>query len=149
MPVGTQGSIKGVLPDQVAATGSQIILANTYHLMLRPGEAVVAELGDLHAFMGWPGPILTDSGGFQVFSLAQINKIGDEGVTFASHVDGAIVQLTPQKSMAVQNALGADIIMAFDECPDPNKPREYQQLAVERTLRWAAECVDAHARPNG
>src|SRR5215213_6060330 len=148
MPVGTQGSIKGVLPDHVAATGSQIILANTYHLMLRPGEKVVAELGDLHRFMGWRGPILTDSGGFQVFSLADINRIGDDGVTFKSHIDGSIVKLTPRRSMQVQNDLGADIIMAFDECPDPNKPREYQVQAVERTLRWAELCVEGHARPN-
>src|SRR5450432_1422599 len=148
MPVGTQGSIKGVLPDHVAATGSQIILANTYHLMLRPGEKVVAELGDLHRFMGWPGPILTDSGGFQVFSLSDINKIDDHGVRFKSHIDGALVDLTPAKSIAVQNDLGADIIMAFDECPDPNRPREYQQIAVERTIRWAAECLNAHARSN-
>src|SRR6478672_9622537 len=146
MPVGTQGTIKGLLPDHVAATGAQCILANTYHLMLRPGERVVAELGDLHRFMGWPGPILTDSGGFQVFSLADINRISDDGVTFKSHIDGAIVELNPARSMQVQNDLGADIIMAFDECPDPNKPREYQQLAVERTLRWAEQCVEAHAR---
>src|SRR2546425_2367460 len=107
MPVGTQGTIKGVLPDHVAATGSQIILANTYHLMLRPGEKVVAELGGLHKFMGWAGPILTDSGGFQVFSLADINRIDDDGVVFKSHIDGAVVQLTPRRSMQVQNDLGA------------------------------------------
>src|SRR4051812_15875258 len=146
MAVGTQGTVKGVLPDHVAATGSQIILANTYHLMLRPGEKVVAELGDLHRFMAWPGPILTDSGGFQVFSLADINRIDDDGVTFKSHVDGSVVQLTPARSMQVQNDLGADIIMAFDECPDPNKPAEYQKIAVERTLRWARQCLEAHAR---
>ena len=99
MPVGTQGTIKGVLPDHVAATGSQIILANTYHLMLRPGEKVVADLGDLHRFMGWPGPILTDSGGFQVFSLSDINQINDDGVTFKSHVDGSMVHLTPERSI--------------------------------------------------
>jgi queuine tRNA-ribosyltransferase len=148
MPVGTQGSIKGLLPDHVAATGAQCILANTYHLMLRPGERVVAELGDLHAFMGWPGPILTDSGGFQVFSLADINQIGDDGVTFKSHVDGSVVHLTPRRSMEVQNALGADIMMAFDECPPADAPVAYHQQAVERTLRWAGECVEAHARPN-
>src|SRR2546429_6353429 len=117
MPVGTQGTIKGVLPDQVAATGSQIILANTYHLMLRPGQKVVAQLGDLHKFMAWPGPILTDSGGYQVFSLADINKIDDAGVTFKSHIDGAVIRLTPARSMEVQNYLGSDIMMAFDECP--------------------------------
>jgi queuine tRNA-ribosyltransferase len=146
MPVGTQGTVKGILPDHIAATGSQIILGNTYHLMLRPGEKVVAGLGGLHKFMAWPGPILTDSGGFQVFSLADINHIGDDGVTFRSHIDGSVVHLTPQRSMQVQNDLGADIIMAFDECPDPNKPREYQQIAVERTLRWARQCIEAHAR---
>jgi queuine tRNA-ribosyltransferase len=146
MPVGTQGTVKGILPDHIAATGSQIILGNTYHLMLRPGEKVVAALGGLHKFMAWPGPILTDSGGFQVFSLADINHIGDDGVTFRSHIDGSIVHLTPQRSMEVQNDLGADIIMAFDECPDPNKPREYQQVAVERTMRWARQCIEAHGR---
>jgi queuine tRNA-ribosyltransferase len=148
MPVGTQGAIKGVLPDHVAATGAQIILANTYHLMLRPGEQVVAELGDLHRFMAWPGPILTDSGGFQVFSLADINKINDDGVTFKSHIDGSVVHLTPRRSIQVQNALGADIIMAFDECPPGDSPREYHVQAVERTLRWADECLAAHQRPN-
>jgi queuine tRNA-ribosyltransferase len=148
MPVGTQGTVKGLLPDHVAATGAQIILGNTYHLMLRPGETVVAELGDLHRFMGWPGPILTDSGGFQVFSLADINKIDDAGVTFKSHIDGRMIHLDARRSMAVQNALGADIIMAFDECPDPKLPREYQQIAVRRTLAWAELCIAAHARAN-
>ena len=148
MPVGTQGTIKGVLPDQVAATGSQIILANTYHLMLRPGEKVVAALGDLHRFMAWPGPILTDSGGYQVFSLSDINRITDDGVTFKSHVDGSVVQLTPARSVQVQNDLGADIIMAFDECPPADAPAEYQRAAVERTLRWGETCLAAHARPN-
>jgi len=147
MPVGTQGTIKGLFPDHVASTGSQIILANTYHLMLRPGSDVVRDLGDLHKFMSWPGPILTDSGGFQVFSLADINKITDTGVVFKSHIDGKIVELTPQRSMQVQNDLGADIIMAFDECPDPTLPREYQQQAVDRTLRWAGQCIESHARP--
>jgi queuine tRNA-ribosyltransferase len=147
MPVGTQGTIKGVLPDHVAATGAQCILANTYHLMLRPGEKVVADLGDLHRFMAWPGPILTDSGGFQVFSLADINKINDDGVTFRSHIDGSVVHLTPARSMRVQNDLGADIMMAFDECPPADAPLEYHVTAVERTLRWARLCLDAHARP--
>jgi len=147
MPVGTQGTLKGILPDQIAATGSQCILANTYHLMLRPGEKVVAELGDLHRFMAWPGPILTDSGGFQVFSLADLNKITDDGVTFRSHIDGSVVHLTPARSMQVQNDLGADIIMAFDECPPSLAPVEYQVTAVERTLRWARLCIEAHARP--
>jgi queuine tRNA-ribosyltransferase len=146
MPVGTQGTVKGILPDHIAATGAQCILANTYHLMLRPGAKVVRDLGDLHRFMAWPGPILTDSGGFQVFSLGDINQISDDGVTFKSHVDGSVVQLTPSRSMEIQNDLGADIIMAFDECPDPNKPREYQVQAVDRTLRWARQCIEAHAR---
>src|SRR4051812_16309512 len=148
MPVGTQGTIKGVLPDHVAATGSQILLANTYHLMLRPGETVVAALGDLHRFMSWPGPILTDSGGFQVFSLSDINRISNDGVTFKSHVDGSVIHLTPARSIQVQNDLGADIIMAFDECPPADAPPEYQQRAVERTLRWAELCLAAQARPN-
>lgn len=146
MTVGTQGTIKGLIPSQAKEAGAQIILANTYHLMLRPGEKVVAELGDLHRFMGWNGPILTDSGGYQVFSLADINQITDEGVVFKSHIDGAVVNLTPSRSIQVQNDLGADIIMAFDECPDPTKPVEYQQIAVDRTLRWAAECQEAHQR---
>ena len=146
MPVGTQGTIKGVLPDHVAATGSQIILGNTYHLMLRPGEKVVAALGGLHRFMAWPGPILTDSGGFQVFSLSDINRVTDDGVTFRSHIDGATVHLTPQRSVQVQNDLGADIIMAFDECPRADAPAEYQRQAVERTLRWARACLESHGR---
>ena len=146
MPVGTQGGLKGLLPTDVAATGAQCVLANTYHLMLRPGEATVAALGDLHRFMAWPGPILTDSGGFQVFSLADLNKITDDGVTFKSHVDGSRQHLTPERSMAVQNALGADIIMAFDECPAADAPLAYHGDAVGRTLRWAKRCVDSHAR---
>lgn len=148
MPVGTQGTIKGIMPDRVEASGAQIVLANTYHLMLRPGEKVVADLGDLHRFMGWKGSILTDSGGYQVFSLADINEIDDRGVRFKSHIDGALVDLTPARSIQVQNDLGADIIMAFDECPDPNKPLEYQKIAVDRTLRWAELCLKAHARSN-
>ena len=108
---------KAILPDHLAATGSEIILGNTYHLMLRPGEKVVADLGDLHRFMAWPGPILTDSGGFQVFSLSDINQLSDEGVTFKSHIDGKMIHLTPERSIEVQNALAQDIIMAFDECP--------------------------------
>jgi queuine tRNA-ribosyltransferase len=148
MPVGTQGSVKGLTPEQVCGTGAQCILANTYHLMLRPGEQVVAQLGDLHGFMGWKGPILTDSGGFQVFSLSDINRINADGVIFKSHIDGSMVELTPQRSMEVQNALGADLIMAFDECPAADAPIEYQVEAMERTLRWARLCQEAHARPN-
>ena len=147
MPVGTQGSVKGILPEQIAATKSQIILGNTYHLMLRPGEKVVADLGGIQRFMGWDNPVLTDSGGYQVFSLADIRKINDAGVVFKSHIDGSLVNLTPTRSIQVQNDLGADIIMAFDECPKPDAPIEYQQEVVDRTIRWAAECKQAHARP--
>ena len=146
MPVGTQGSVKGLTPAMVKESGAKCILANTYHLMLRPGEEAVAELGDLHSFMAWPGPILTDSGGFQVFSLADCNTITDEGVTFKSHIDGSMQYLDARRSMKVQNALGADIIMAFDECPAADAPLEYQRTAVERTLRWAKLSIEYHAR---
>jgi queuine tRNA-ribosyltransferase len=146
MPVGTQGTLKGLLPDMVRDSGAQCILANTYHLMLRPGESVVAELGDLHEFMSWKGAILTDSGGYQVFSLSDINRITEDGVTFKSHIDGSAQHLTPERSMQVQNALGADIIMAFDECPASDAPLEYHAAAVDRTLRWAQRCAVAHNR---
>ena len=148
MPVGTQGTVKGILPDQLAAAGAQCILGNTYHLMLRPGEKTVAALGDLHRFMAWNGPILTDSGGYQVFSLSDINEISNHGVIFKSHIDGRMVTLTPERSIEIQNDLGADIIMAFDECPDPSKPIQYQLGAVDRTVRWAEQCLKAHARPD-
>jgi queuine tRNA-ribosyltransferase len=147
MPVGTQGSIKGVLPDRVEQTGTQIVLANTYHLMLRPGEKTVAALGGLHNFMGWQKPILTDSGGFQVFSLADLNEISDAGVKFKSHVDGSEVFLDARRSIEVQNDLGADIIMAFDECPPAAASPEAHKRAVARTLHWAEQCLAAHARP--
>jgi queuine tRNA-ribosyltransferase len=146
MPVGTQGTIKGVLPDHVLATGTQIILANTYHLMLRPGEKSVAQLGGLHRFMGWEGPILTDSGGFQVFSLADLNRISDQGVSFKSHVDGSEVFLDAARSIAVQNDLGADIIMAFDQCPPATAPPQDHAAAVERTVKWAGQCLESHRR---
>lgn len=148
MPVGTQGTVKGILPSFLKECGAECILGNTYHLMLRPGSKTVAALGDLHRFMAWDGPILTDSGGFQVFSLSDINKVTDEGVTFKSHVDGATHHLTPALSMQVQNDLGADIIMAFDQCPPGDAPREVQLAALERTLRWIDICVEAHARKN-
>ncbi len=122
MPVGTQATIKGLRPDQVAELGTQIILANTYHLLLRPGAELVARHGGLHPWMRWPRPILTDSGGYQVFSLADISRINDDGVTFRSHVDGAYVELTPERAMRVQNELGADIVMAFDDCPPATSP---------------------------
>jgi queuine tRNA-ribosyltransferase len=146
MPVGTQGTVKGITPELLASTGAQCILANTYHLHLRPGPEVVAALGDLHRFMGWPGPILTDSGGFQVFSLGHINTIDDSGVRFKSHIDGSEVFLTPEASMRTQNLLGADIIMAFDQCPPGDAPGEVQRVAFERTMKWIERCLKAHER---
>ena len=145
MPVGTRGSVKGLTPRQVRDTGSQIILANTYHLLLRPGTETVAALGDLHGLMGWGGPILTDSGGYQVFSLSTLNRIGDDGVEFASHIDGAKVYLDARIATETQNRLGADIIMCFDECTPWPCPADRLEKAVERTLRWAGQCKDAHA----
>lgn len=147
MPVGTRGSVKGLTPEQVEQTGTQIILGNTYHLLLRPGIEVVERLGGLHALMGWNGPILTDSGGFQVFSLSQLTRIGDDGVEFASHIDGAKVVLDAEIATRVQNRLGADIIMCFDECtPYPCEPDRVVR-AVERTIRWAGRCQEVHANP--
>ncbi len=143
MPVGTLANVKGLTPLQVRETGARIVLANAYHLSLRPGEDVVEALGGLHSFMGWDGPILTDSGGFQVFSLSPINRVDDEGVLFRSHLDGAEVFITPERAMEIQRRLGADIVMAFDECPPPLAPRPVVQKAVERTLLWAERCLDA------
>ena len=144
MPVGTHGAIKAMTPDQVQATGAQVVLANTYHLALRPGEGLVEKLGGLHAFMQWPGPILTDSGGFQVFSLpsAQIN---DRGVRFTNEVNGDTMDLTPERAMEIQNTLGADIIMAFDECPPPTD-YEYVKRSLQRTHPWAERCLQAKTR---
>jgi queuine tRNA-ribosyltransferase len=146
MPVGTRGTVKGLTPEQISQTGSTIILANTYHMMIRPGEDVVADLGDLHKLMGWDGPILTDSGGYQVFSLSTLNRIGEDGVEFASHVDGKKIYMDAKIATEVQNKLGADIIMCFDECaPFPCEQKQLEK-AVERTIRWAAECKKAHCR---
>jgi queuine tRNA-ribosyltransferase len=125
--------------------GASLVLANTYHLYLRPGDELVRELGGLHQFMQWPGPILTDSGGYQVFSLAQTRKIDDDGVTFKSHVDGSTHRFTPEKSILIQENLGADIIMAFDECSDPND-HAYSKIAMQRTHRWAERCLAAKTR---
>ena len=146
MPVGTRATVKSMTPAQLVETGAQIVLANTYHLMLRPGARTIAELGGLHRFMAWDRPILTDSGGFQVFSLADLRKIDDEGVRFRSHLDGAEVKLTPESSIEIQNQLGADIIMAFDECPP--LPAEAASLltAVRRTVAWAKRSKEAHRR---
>jgi queuine tRNA-ribosyltransferase len=136
MPVGTQASVKTLAPEEVAATGAGMILANTYHLFLRPGHEVVRELGGLHAFMGWDGPILTDSGGYQVFSLADINEVREDGVVFQSHVDGSKHLFTPERVMEIEAALGADVAMAFDECPPGQADRALAEEAHERTLRW-------------
>ncbi len=145
MPVGTRGSVKGLSPEQVEQTGTKIVLGNTYHLLLRPGIRVVENLGGLHALMGWKGPILTDSGGFQVFSLSSLTRIGEDGVEFASHIDGARMYLDADVATRVQNRLGADIIMCFDECtPYPCEPDRLRK-AVERTIRWAARCKEVHA----
>ncbi|GAB1421987.1 tRNA guanosine(34) transglycosylase Tgt [Anaerolineales bacterium] len=142
-PVGTQATVKAVPPKDLEDLQAKLILANTYHLFLRPGDEVVKQMGGLHRFMAWNGPILTDSGGFQVFSLTQINQIDDEGVTFRSHIDGSSRRLTPQISMQIQENLGADIIMAFDQCPPP-KDREVVEKAVERTHDWLRKCREAH-----
>src|SRR5687767_1226155 len=142
-PVGTQATVKAVAPRDLHDLGASLVLANTYHLHLRPGEELVRDMGGLHQFMAWPGPILTDSGGFQVFSLAQINKIDEDGVTFRSHIEGSKHRLTPEVSMAIQEHLGADIIMAFDQCPIPTD-RAIVEAAVARTSAWAARCRAAH-----
>jgi len=146
MPVGTRAAVKTVTPEEVRAAGATIILANTYHLYLRPGAKVVAALGGLHRFMGWESPILTDSGGFQVFSLAANRSISEEGVTFRSHIDGSIHLFTPESVVAVEEQLGADIIMPLDECTPYPCPREYAEEALERTHRWAERARAAHTR---
>ena len=147
MPVGTQATVKGVSPDELQDLGAGIILANTYHLFLRPGMELVREAGGLHKFMHWDRAILTDSGGFQVFSLGELRKITEEGVTFRSHLDGSKKFLSPEVSMQVQIALGADIVMAFDECVPYPADHEYAQLSTERTLRWAKRSQDAMTSP--
>ncbi|MBP1692191.1 MAG: queuine tRNA-ribosyltransferase [Chloroflexi bacterium] len=144
-PVGTQASVKSVSPDQLEQLGAGLILSNTYHLYLRPGDELVAEMGGLHHFMNWPHPMLTDSGGYQVFSLAGTRKIDEDGVTFKSHIDGAAHRFTPEKSINIQENLGADIIMAFDECAPPYD-RLYNERAVLRTHSWAVRCAGAKTR---
>ncbi len=144
-PVGTQATVKTLTPDHVRELGASLVLSNTYHLYLRPGDELVAEMGGLHKFMQWHGPMLTDSGGFQVFSLALTRKIDEDGVTFKSHIDGSTHRFTPEKSIAIQENLGADIIMAFDECSDPND-RAYTIKAMQRTHRWAERSLLAHTR---
>ena len=149
MNVGTQGAIKGAVDaHDLKEIGCQIELSNTYHLHLRPGDGVVKELGGLHRFMDWDGPMLTDSGGFQVFSLASLRKIKEEGVHFSSHIDGRKIFMGPEESMQIQSNLGSDIAMAFDECIENPAPREYVERSIERTTRWLERCVTEHKRLN-
>jgi len=148
MPVGTQATVKAMKPESVEATGAQIILANTYHLMLRPGSDIVREAGGLHEFMNWHKPILTDCGGFQVFSLGHMRKITEEGALFSSHIDGSRHMLSPEKSMEVQNDLGSDIIMGFDECAPPDASYDYIARSQARTTRWLERCIEAHKFPD-
>ncbi len=143
MPVGTQGTVKGMLPEQLKEIGAQIILGNTYHLYLRPGHERLARLGGLHKFMNWDKPILTDSGGFQVFSLGELRKIDEQGVRFQSHLDGSAHMLTPELSIGIQESLGADIMMVFDECIPHPANREYVAESTARSTRWAARCKAA------
>ena len=148
MPVGTQATVKGVMPRDLKEAKTQIILANTYHLFIRPGDELVKKAGGLHKFMAWDRPILTDSGGFQVFSLAKLNKIKDEGVYFNSHVDGSLQFITPEKAISIENNLGADIIMAFDQCSPYGATREESEIAMKRTLKWLERCEKAHDNDN-
>jgi queuine tRNA-ribosyltransferase len=148
MPVGTQATVKTMSPEELKHMDAQIILSNTYHLFLRPGHEIVRLAGGLHKFMNWDRPILTDSGGFQVFSLSEMRKITEEGVAFHSHLNGDKLFISPEKSIEIQNALGADIIMAFDECPPFPAEHSYAKLSLERTTRWAERCLQSHARPN-
>ncbi|SFX08615.1 queuine tRNA-ribosyltransferase [Thermoactinomyces sp. DSM 45891] len=147
MPVGTLATVKTMSPEELKEMDAQIILSNTYHLFIRPGHEIVKEAGGLHQFMNWDRPILTDSGGFQVFSLGDLRKITEEGVQFRSHLSGEKLFLSPEKVMAIQNALGADIIMAFDECPPYPAEYEYVKNSTERTYRWLKRCKEAHDRP--
>ena len=143
MPVGTAATVKAMKPEAVRQTGADIILGNTYHLMLRPGAERMARLGGLHSFMNWPRPILTDSGGYQVMSLSELRKITEEGVTFASHLDGSRHMLSPERSMEIQRLLGSDIVMAFDECPKIDQPRDTIARSMEMSMRWARRSRDA------
>jgi queuine tRNA-ribosyltransferase len=150
MPVGTQATVKGLTPDEVRKTGAEILLGNTYHLMLRPGAERIAVLGGLHKFMDWPGPILTDSGGFQVMSLSELRKIDDNGVTFRSHVDGAMVELSPERAIEIQTLLGADIVMQLDECIRLPNARAELERAMQLSLAWAERCKRAfESAPKG
>ncbi|NIQ98197.1 MAG: tRNA guanosine(34) transglycosylase Tgt [Desulfuromonadales bacterium] len=149
MPVGTQGTVKGMLPETLAQLGAQVILGNTYHLFLRPGHDLIKEMGGLHRFMNWDRPILTDSGGFQVFSLGDLRKITEEGVQFQSHLDGSRHFLTPELSVGIQQALGADILMVFDECIPYPSPKAYVAESTDLSVRWARRSKQAHDREDG
>lgn len=144
MPVGTQATVKAMTPEELKSIGAKIILSNTYHLYLRPGEELVKKAGGLHGFMNWDRSILTDSGGFQVFSLSDLRNITEEGVTFRSHIDGSKHFISPEKAIEIENALGADIIMAFDECPPPDADYDYSKNSTYRTIRWAERCKATH-----
>jgi queuine tRNA-ribosyltransferase len=146
-PVGTQATVKTLTPEHLKGINASLVLSNTYHLYLRPGDELVRDMGGLHIFMQWHNPMLTDSGGFQVFSLSKTRKIDDDGVTFKSHIDGSTHRFTPEKSISIQENLGADIIMAFDECSDPND-LAYSKIAMERTHRWAERSLKAKTRPD-
>ena len=146
MPVGTSASVKAMRPENLKDAGAQIILSNTYHLYLRPGHRLVEQMGGLHRFMAWDRPILTDSGGFQVYSLTELRKITEDGVKFRSHIDGSLHLLTPELSIGIQESLGADIIMCFDECPPAEAERSYVERSLAMTTRWARRCKDAHGR---
>ncbi|WP_010270749.1 tRNA guanosine(34) transglycosylase Tgt [Paenibacillus senegalensis] len=148
MPVGTQATVKTMSPEELKQMDAHIILSNTYHLFLRPGHEIVKRAGGLHTFMNWDRPILTDSGGFQVFSLSDIRKISEEGVEFRSHLNGDKLFLSPEKAMEIQNALGSDIMMAFDECAPYPADHAYVKKSLERTTRWAERCLKSHARPD-
>jgi queuine tRNA-ribosyltransferase len=148
MAVGTQGTVKGLTPAQLRDAGVQVILGNTYHLALRPGADLIAELGGLHRFSDWDGPILTDSGGYQVYSLAQSRQIDDRAAVFRSHIDGALLELSPESAVAIQEQLGSDIAMCLDECPPSGTSPEYLRVAVRRTVHWAERCRAAHRRPD-
>lgn len=148
MPVGTLATVKTMSPEELKEIGANIILSNTYHLWLRPGEDIVKNAGGLHSFMNWDGAILTDSGGFQVFSLSNFREIKEEGVHFRSHLNGEKLFLSPEKAMQIQNDLGSDIMMALDECPPYPAEYDYMKKSVERTSRWAERCIEAHQRPS-
>lgn len=144
MPVGTQATVKAMSPEELRDIGTEIILANTYHLYLRPGHETVRRLGGIHTFMNWPGPVLTDSGGFQVFSLSELRKITEDGVHFKSHLDGSMHYLDPALAIEIQHAMGADILMTFDECTPYPSTREYTEKSLELTSRWARRCKEVH-----